>query len=118
MITILLPMNKTITLNRLKGKEKIKTLFQKGSIHRTKHLLINVLEANKKDNKLYVGVSVPKRNFKRAVDRNRIKRQLRIALKTVEKTIPFDGSCMLIFNGRKSPATHEIINELKMFLKP
>jgi ribonuclease P protein component len=111
-------MNKTITLNRLKGKEKIKTLFQKGSIHRTKNLLISVLEANKKDNRLYVGVSVPKRNFKRAVDRNRIKRQLRIALKTVEKTIPFDGSCMLIFNGRKSPATHEIINELKMFLKP
>ncbi|MBA22788.1 MAG: ribonuclease P protein component, partial [Flavobacteriales bacterium] len=70
-------MNKTATLNRLKGKEKINMLFRKSSIHQTKHLLIRVLEANKKDNKLYAGVSVPKRNFKRAVDRNRIKRQLR-----------------------------------------
>ena len=112
-ITIPLPMNKTVTLNRLKGKEKINILFRKGSIHQTKHLLIKVLEANKKDNKLYAGVSVPKRNFKLAVDRNRIKRQLRIALKAVEKTIPFNGSCMLIFNGRKSPTTHELINELK-----
>ena len=110
-------MNKTITLNRLKGKEKINMLFRKGSIHRTKHLLIKILEANKKEAVLYAGVSVPKRNFKRAVDRNRIKRQLRIALKAVEKTIPFDGSCMLIFNGRKSPTTHELVSELKILFE-
>ncbi len=105
-----------IVLNRLKGKDKISMLFQKGSIHQTENLLIKVFEADKKE-KLYAGVSVPKKNFNRAVDRNRIKRQLRIALKTVEKTIPIGGSCMLIFNGRKSPVTHELVNELKSHFK-
>jgi ribonuclease P protein component len=97
-------MSKLITLNRLKGKELIDALFRKGTVRRSKHLLLKVL---------YVGVSVPKRNFKRAVDRNKIKRQLRIALKNAEENIPFSGACMLIYTGRKHPLTSELVEGVK-----
>ena len=54
------------------------------------HLLLNgAYNLDDIFDELYVGVSVPKRNFKRAVDRNKIKRQLRIALKKAEGNIPF-----------------------------
>ena len=108
-------MSKLITLNRLKGKELIDALFRKGTVRRSKHLLLRVLESKTSENKLYVGVSVPKRTFKRAVDRNKIKRQLRIALKKAEGPIHFSGACMLIYRGRKHPLTNELVegvNEL------
>jgi ribonuclease P protein component len=106
-------MSKVITLNRLKGKELIDTLFRKGTVRRSNHLLLKALEAKAIEADLYVGVSVPKRNFKRAVDRNKIKRQLRIALKNAEKNIPFSGACMLIYTGRKHPLTSELVEGVK-----
>ena len=62
---------------------------------------------------IYVGVSVSKRNFKKAVDRNRIKRQLREALKAISP-IPFAGSFMLVYKGRKLPNTQNLIDEAKL----
>ena len=106
-------MSKLITLNRLKGKELIDALFRKGTVLRSKHLLLRVLESKASENELYVGVSVPKRNFKRAVDRNKIKRQLRIALKKAEGNIPFGGACMLIYTGRKHPLTSDLVEGVK-----
>jgi len=111
--TIPIKMNKVSTLNRLKGKELIDALFRKGTVRRSKHLLLKVLEAKESETVLYVGVSVPKRNFKRAVDRNKIKRQLRIALKNAEENIPFNGACMLIYTGRKHPLTSELVEGVK-----
>ena len=106
-------MSKVITLNRLKGKELIDALFRKGTVRRSKHLLLKVLEPKESEKVLYVGVSVPKRNFKRAVDRNKIKRQLRIALKKMEENIPFSGTCMLIYKGRKHPLTSDLVEGVK-----
>ena len=111
--TIPIKMSKVITLNRLKGKELIDALFRKGTVRRSKHLLLKVLETKESETVLYVGVSVPKRNFKRAVDRNKIKRQLRIALKNAEQNIPFSGACMLIYIGRKHPLTSELVEGVK-----
>ena len=111
--TIPIKMNKVSTLNRLKGKELIDALFRKGTVRRSKHLLLKVLEAKESETVLYVGVSVPKRNFKRAVDRNKIKRQLRIALKNAEENIPFNGACMLIYTGRKHPLTGKLVEGVK-----
>jgi len=112
-ITTPIKMSKVITLNRLKGKELIDALFRKGTVRRSKHLLLKVLEAKESETVLYVGVSVPKRNFKRAVDRNKIKRQLRIALKNMEENIPFSGACMLIYKGRKHPLTSDLVEGVK-----
>ena len=111
--TIPIKMSKASTLNRLKGKELIDALFRKGTVRRSKHLLLKVLETKESETVLYVGVSVPKRNFKRAVDRNKIKRQLRIALKNAEENIPFSGACMLIYIGRKHPLTSELVEGVK-----
>ena len=111
--TIPIKMSKASKLNRLKGKELIDALFHKGTVRRSKHLLLKALEAKKSESVLYVGVSVPKRNFKRAVDRNKIKRQLRIALKNAEENIPFSGACMLIYIGRKHPLTSELVEGVK-----
>ena len=111
--TIPIKMSKASKLNRLKGKELIDALFRKGTVRRSKHLLLKVLETKESETVLYVGVSVPKRNFKRAVDRNKIKRQLRIALKNAEENIPFSGACMLIYIGRKHPLTSELVEGVK-----
>ena len=111
--TIAIKMSKVITLNGLKGKELIDALFRKGAVRRSKHLHLKVLEAKESEAVLYVGVSVPKRNFKKAVDRNKIKRQLRSAIKNAEENIPFSGACMLIYTGRKHPLTSELVEGVK-----
>ncbi|MDO7646792.1 MAG: ribonuclease P protein component, partial [Flavobacteriaceae bacterium] len=87
-------MSKKLTLRRLKGKDLIDALFRKGAKIQSKNLLLKVLESPKGGEILRVGVSVPKRNFKRAVDRNHIKRQLRIVFKEVQVEVPFSGACM------------------------
>ena len=85
-------MSKKLTLRRLKGKDLIDALFRKGAKIQSKNLLLKVLESPKGGEILRVGVSVPKRNFKRAVDRNHIKRQLRIVFKEVQGKVPFSGA--------------------------
>lgn len=62
---------------KLKRQSQIKTLFTEGKVlkHYPIKLVFSIVDA--KPNK--VGVSVSKRSFKKAVDRNRIKRQIREA---------------------------------------
>lgn len=105
-----------IKLVRLKGKTEIDYLFENGSIYRTRSLLFRL----KKDSSSYnlaAGTSVSKKNFKRAVDRNRIKRQLREALKGNEKVISVSGSCMLIYTGKKPMLTKSLIKEAEEIIK-
>ena len=106
-----------ITLKRLKSKNTLDALFSNKNGRNTKSLVLKVL---KKENALFLfaGVSVPKKNFKNAVDRNRIKRQLRLGLKNIEHKLLFGGSCMLIYKGKKLPLTSEIIDETEdLFFK-
>ena len=105
------------TLKRLKSKNTLDALFSNKNGHNTKSLVLKVL---KKENAffLFAGVSVPKKNFKNAVDRNKIKRQLRRGLKNIEHKLLFGGSCMLIYKGKKLPLTSEIIDETEaLFFK-
>ena len=62
-------------LRTLKGDKKIKTLFEKGFILKEKNILLKGYDFGEEES--FFGVSVSKRFFKSAVDRNRIKRQLR-----------------------------------------
>ena len=104
-----------ITLKRLKSKIIIDRLFKQGEVIHTKHLMLRILK--KEDPILYAGVSVAKRNFKRAVDRNKIKRQLREVLKSLEEDIPYGGSCMLIHKGRSIIATKDLLKQGKQFFE-
>ena len=64
-----------------------------------------------------VGVSVSKKSFARAVDRNSIKRQMRIALKEVKKDVWFCGFCMILYTGKKLPEKNDLIKQLIVLLK-
>ncbi len=101
--------SRTIEIKRLKGKILIDKLFEKGVTYRSKNLIFRYIEVSENDNILYAGVSVSKRNFNRAVDRNRIKRQLRVALKETE--INLTGACMLIYTAKEILETKSIIQE-------
>ena len=63
---------------RLKSKKEISRVFKDGIFLYEKHLSVVFIPADEVgQNRHRVAVSVPKKYFKRAVDRNRIKRQLR-----------------------------------------
>jgi ribonuclease P protein component len=62
---------------RLTGEIRIKELFDKGSFFLVFPFRIGFLPIQKSDIPVEVVISAPKRNFKRAVKRNRIKRQTR-----------------------------------------
>ena len=64
---------------KLTSKKKIEGLFSKGSSFYLKALLVRHLATSETGQSHQVLISVPKRNFKRAVDRNLIKRRIREA---------------------------------------
>ena len=63
---------------KLKSKKTIELLFQEGKSVSKFPIKVFYLPVENSE-KTQVGFTVPKRNFKTAVDRNRIKRQLREA---------------------------------------
>ncbi len=65
-------------LKPIKDKKKITALFEKGRVINGKNISIRALEYQ--DNKPGYVISVPKKNFPLAVNRNLIKRRLRAGL--------------------------------------
>ena len=100
-----------ISLRRLKSKRVLDQLFDSGQIIRTRNLLLRY-QLIETVPAFYVGVSVSKRNFKKAVDRNRIKRQLREGLREADSQNFFYGNCMLIFTGKKASETMVLKEEI------
>jgi ribonuclease P protein component len=75
---------------RLKSKKLIESLYQKGSSVKVFPLRMIFLQTAHTSNfPAQVGVSVAKRNFKLAVDRNRIKRLMRESYR-LQKGIVYD----------------------------
>ncbi len=91
---------------RLKGEKKIEKIFKEGKsvfVFPIKAVFLLTPDSENNENFSF-GVSVSKRNFKKAVDRNRIKRQMREAIRKQIKF--FDGetmstSIMYIFVGKE-----------------
>jgi len=77
-------------LERLKSKKLIEKLYEQGSSVKSFPLRMVYLQTkHTSDFPTQVGVSVSKRNFKSAVDRNRIKRLLRESYR-LQKEILYD----------------------------
>lgn len=90
-------------LNKLKGKKNIEKLFSEGQKITLHPLSIVVLTSEE----MALGVSVGKRHFKQAVDRNKIKRHLRNVLRkqllSVFEKNEKNFSVMLIYIGSQMP---------------
>ena len=90
-------------IKSLKSEKKIETIFEKGTHIKEESILIKFYDF--KDDEVSFGISVPKKNFKSAVSRNRIKRQLRELvrncpdLKQLKKGVSF----FVIYNGKFAP---------------
>ncbi len=81
---------------KLKRRTLIKALFSRGAAKTVYPLRLIYLPIEEPVHKM--GVSVPKRKFKKAVDRNRIKRQIREAYRlNKEEMTPFSSHYALLF---------------------
>lgn len=99
---------------KLKQKRLIDLLFAKGKWQTCGSLRIITLNLEAKPQEGFsvpmqkVGVSAPKRNFKKAVDRNRIKRLLREAYRKnkiiFEETFGAQSLSMLFWVSKEKPA--------------
>lgn len=97
--------NKT---EKLKSEKLIEKLFLEGKSVVVHPLRLVCIETNFNDKvKAKVGVSVSKRHFKRAVDRNRIKRLMREAYRLQKATLFNNSSTsyalMILYIGKDKP---------------
>lgn len=116
-------MNEKFSSNeKLKSKILIDRLFSEGkSIHNfpVKLIYIPVKDLTLSSNK--TGVSVPKRSFKKAVDRNYLKRLLREAFRKnkylVDNNLPYKYAFMFIFTGKKIVDYQQVNSGITAVLK-
>ena len=100
-------------MRRLKGKKQIGLLFEEGrSVNAFPFRVIF-----SKSSETMIGVSVSKRNFKLAIHRNKIKRQMRAALKlhfwpTLSK-LSTKYVVMMIYTGKEKPEWNQILIKVK-----
>jgi len=111
----------------LKRKKEISRVFKDGIFLYEKHLSVVFIPSDEEGQKLHrVAVSVPKKYFKRAVDRNRIKRQLRECYRLNKsclylQELTFSLNLMFVYISNSmipySSINEEIISLLKRVLK-
>lgn len=96
---------------KLKSRKQIEGLFAKGLAFNQSPYRVLYLFSPKQDGTLQCGVAVSKRSFKKAVDRNRVKRLTREAWRLqkapLEKAVAQSGLALavfLIYTGRELPA--------------
>jgi len=103
---------------KLKSRKLIEQVFSQGKAINAHPLrLIYLLQKEKMDAPLKVGVTVSSRNFKKAVDRNRIKRLLREAYRLNKTELQAHAvntaqqiAVFIIYTDRSLP-DFELINE-------
>ena len=107
---------------RLKSKKLIEKMFAEGRSISAYPLRLVYLETNFTDGvDIKTGVSVSKRYFKSAVDRNRIKRLLREAYR-LNKPVYFNNfstqcAFMILYIGNEKPTFEEVDKAMKQLLE-
>ena len=116
-------MTKLYTLGkkeRLKSQKEIEQLFNSGKGFSEKPLKIFYLIVGSPKPLLKMGVGVSSKNFKKAVERNRIKRQIRetwrLQKKYLESRLEILNqqlNVFIIYTGREIPATKQLTEAMK-----
>ena len=107
---------------KLKSKKLIEKLFKDGKTLSNFPLKLIYLKVDVPvDAKLKTGVAVPKKNFKSAVKRNRIKRLLREAYR-LNKHLVFNNSegnfaFLILYLGKEMPTYPEIEEGMQKILQ-
>ncbi len=102
---------------KLKSKKLIDALFSKGQSISAFPLRLVFMPVHFEDGELFkTGVSVSKKHFKRAVDRNRIKRLLRESFR-LNKARYFDNistphAFMILYIGKEIPTLTQLENKM------
>jgi ribonuclease P protein component len=101
---------------RLSSKKLIDLLFTKGSSFKIKPFIVRYIQIPEKETSHHqILVSVSKKNFKLAVHRNRIKRQIREAYrlnKHLINDVPNKYAIAYIYAGKKTMPYRDLENEL------
>lgn len=105
--------------HRLKSAKTIEKLFLEGQTF--SKFPIKVFYLHKEDIEFSLATfAVPKRNFKSAVDRNRIKRQLRETYRLNRQTILEEDRkkfvMLFLYLGKRKPSYSELNNAMKILL--
>lgn len=100
------------TKEKLKSKKLIGELFTDGKSVSSFPVKLIYLPCTLENTPLKVGVTVPKRNFKSAVDRNKIKRLLREGYRlnkhVIFNNIDKEFALLFLYLGKKMPDYAEI----------
>ncbi|MCL4119527.1 UNVERIFIED_CONTAM: hypothetical protein GTU68_045373 [Idotea baltica] len=106
---------------RLKSRKLIEKLYKEGNSVKVFPLRIMYLQtAHTSDFPAQVGVSVAKRNFKKAPDRNRLKRLMRETYR-LQKAIVYDNLeqpyvFMISYLGKEEKSYQEIFDKMNKLL--
>jgi len=105
---------------KLKSKKLITLLFNEGKGVSSFPLKLIYLSDKKKGESIQTGVTVSKRNFKRAVDRNRIKRLLRESYR-LNKALVFNNTdanfaFLFLYLGKDMPSFDLLDQKMKLVL--
>lgn len=108
---------------RLKSRKEIELLFNSGKRFSETPLKIFYLLNDSSKPSLKMGVGISSRNFKKAVDRNRIKRQIREAwrlqkmyLEEKPRKLGLQLNVFIIYTGREIPQTKQIVDSVMKVL--
>ncbi|HET8753479.1 MAG TPA: ribonuclease P protein component [Salinimicrobium sp.] len=108
--------------NKLKSRKLITQLFSEGkSVNHFPLKLVYIQLREPQEVLFKAGVSVPKRNFKRAVDRNHLKRLLREAFRKnkylLASNLTNSYAFMFIYIGKNKEEYHNLFSGVETLLK-
>jgi len=109
---------KNNNLLSLKSKKSFKSLFDKGAFYKEKNIGFRYCKGN--NVRFYVGYSVSKKQFSKAVDRNLIKRRLRSEVYKISRF--FLNNCppgiyLFYYLGKEIPLSVDLSINIKGVVK-